>query len=303
MAICLVIAILLLPIASRTPKDLILGPVQHLPALIRDDSAAQLVTTPAYTEIKAIQNDFVMLMNDRKKLEDQRLETAQLRTLTRTAQMLAHDIRRPFSLLKATLDGLTQTKTGEEIQELGSETVPGVKKSLEHLDGIIAELTNVVSSTATEQGVFSASEAVRRSVAIAAPNESEAGRISIKIGADAKLYCVQNQIERVVANMVSNALQAIGSNDQICVEATQSDNVMFVSIHNTGSIFHPEDFENIFLPFFTKGKSEGTGLGLAICRRIVVAHNGSITCLRIFVKEPHFKSDFPSSAPNQLIFG
>jgi len=68
-------------------------------------------------------------------LESQRLETAQLRTVTRTAQMLAHDIRRPFSLLKATLDGLTQITTPEAMQELISDTVPGVRKSLEHLDG------------------------------------------------------------------------------------------------------------------------------------------------------------------------
>lgn len=275
-AICLVMAILLLPIARKTPKELILGPVQHLLALIRDDSSAQLATSPAYTEIRAIQNDFVMLMNDRKKLESQRLETAQLRTVTRTAQMLAHDIRRPFSLLKATLDGLTQTTTGEEIQELVSETVPGVKKSLEHLDGIIAELTNVGSLTAAEQDIFSAAEAIRRGVAIAAPNESALARISIDIGSDAKLHGVQNQIERVVANIVSNALQAIGSEGRIYVKSKQTNCAMCISIHNTGSLILPEDLENIFQPFFTKGKPEGSGLGLAICRKIVAAHSGSI---------------------------
>jgi hypothetical protein len=153
-AICLLMAILLLPIARKTPKDLILGPVQHLMALIRDDSGKRLATSPAFAEIKSIQDDFVLLMDDRRKLESQRLETAQLRTVTQTAQMLAHDIRRPFSLLKATLDGLTQTKTPEAIEELVSETVPGVKKSLEHLDGILSELTNVGSPVHDEKILF-----------------------------------------------------------------------------------------------------------------------------------------------------
>ena len=49
-----------------------------------------------------------------------------------------------------------------------------------------------------------------------------------------------------------------------------------MTIANTGSYIPPEDLENIFQPFFTKGKADGTGLGLAICRRIVAEHSGSI---------------------------
>jgi signal transduction histidine kinase len=276
-AICFLIAILLLPIARKAPRDLILGPVQHLMALIKDDSSKQLATSPAFAEIESIQNDFVLLMNDRRKLESQRLETAQLRTVTRTAQMLAHDIRRPFSLLKATLDGLTQTNTPEAMQELVRETVPGVKKSLEHLDGIIAELTTMDSTTPTEKVVFPLSEAIHRGVAIASPRAAESKRVVIQLNSGAKILGVQNQIERVIANIVSNALQVIGPTDRIEIESSNNDNtVVSMKITNTGSHIPPNDLENIFQPFFTKGKPDGTGLGLAICRQIVVDHGGSI---------------------------
>ena len=276
-AICLLMAILLLPIARKAPKDLILGPVQHLMALIRDDSSTQLVTSPAFAEIKSIQDDFVLLMNDRRKLESQRLETAQLRTVTRTAQMLAHDIRRPFSLLKATLDGLTQTNTTEAMKELVSETVPGVKKSLEHLDGIIAELTTVGSGATAEKTQFPLSDAIRRGMAIAAPLEEDSGRIELRLHSEANILGVQNQIERVIANIVANALQAMRSNDRIIIESRDETATVVVTITNTGSYVPPEDIENIFQPFFTKGKADGTGLGLAICRRIAGDHGGSIS--------------------------
>jgi signal transduction histidine kinase len=276
-AICLVMAILLLPIARKTPKELILGPVQHLMNLIRDDSNKQLATNPAFAEIKTIQDDFESLMNDRRKLESQKLETAQLRTVTRTAQMLAHDIRRPFSLLKATLDGLTQTETPEAMQELISETVPGVKKSLEHLDGIIAELTAVGSPNPAEKHQFSLSDAIRGGVSIAAPHDARSGRITLNLKSNAKIFGVQNQIERVVANIVSNALQAMGQTDQIIIEAgDESPSLAVVTISNSGSFISSEDLEKVFHPFFTKGKVEGTGLGLAICRKIIFDHNGTI---------------------------
>ncbi|MGE0175093.1 MAG: ATP-binding protein [Oligoflexales bacterium] len=276
-AICVLMAILLFPIASKTPKDLILEPVQYLLALIRDDSDKKL-PPPAFAEIKSIQDDFVLLMSDRRKLESQRLETAQLRTVTRTAQMLAHDIRRPFSLLKATLDGLTQTNTPGAIQELISETVPGVKKSLEHLDGVIGELTNVGSSTPAEKAVFTISDAIIGGVATTAPHEESSGRLVLKLHSSAKILGVQNQIERVIANILSNALQAMGSDDRIEIVAfEESDGTAVVTITNTGSYIPPEDRENIFKLFFTTGKPDGTGLGLAICRHIIDDHNGSIT--------------------------
>ena len=275
-AICILMAILLLPIARKTPKDLILGPVQHLLALIKDDSGEELATSPTFAEIKTIQDDFSLLMNDRRKLDAQRLETAQLRTVTQTAQMLAHDIRRPFSLLKATLDGLTQTTTPEAMHELVSATVPGVKKSLEHLEGILAELTTVDSATPAEKIIFSLSDAIRRGVEIAAPNKSDSERIDLKLLSEAKIFGVQNQIERVIANLVSNALQVMGSTDRIAIKASDEGANVVVTVANTGSYISPEDTENIFQPFFTKGKADGTGLGLAICRRIVGEQGGKI---------------------------
>lgn len=276
-AICLVMAILLMPIARKTPKELILGPVQHLLCLIREDSTKQLAPSPAYAEIKSIQDDFESLMNDRRKLESQRMETAQLRTVTRTAQMLAHDIRRPFSLLKATLDGLTQITTLEAMQELVSETVPGVRKSLEHLDGILAEITNIGSPAQAEKTIFPIEDAIRKGVAIAAPHEPASGRVTVKIRTQSRINGVQNQIERVIANIVSNALQAMGPSDHAAIDVeAESDNKVKVTIANSGSYIAPEDLESVFQPFFTRGKPDGTGLGLAICRRIVADHEGTI---------------------------
>ncbi|MEI6397537.1 MAG: ATP-binding protein [Pseudomonadota bacterium] len=94
-----------------------------------------------------------------------------------------------------------------------------------------------------------------------------------------KIFGVQNQIERVVANLVSNALQVMGSTDRIEIEESDEGANVVVTVANTGSYIPPEDLENIFQPFFTKGKADGTGLGLAICRRIVAEHGGSISVL------------------------
>jgi signal transduction histidine kinase len=276
-AICSLMALLLLPIARTTPKDLILAPVHQLLALLRDDQHSKLEIKPDYAEIKSIQDDFLGLVEDRRKLETQRLETAQLRTVTRTAQMLAHDIRRPFSLLKATLDGLTKTTTPESMKELIDATVPGVRRSLEHLEGIIEELTAVGLTTPAEKSMFSLADAVQRGIEVAAQSEADLKRITVSLKRNIKAFGVQNQIERVVANVITNALQAMCPNDLIDVELKGHANGSSVlTIHNSGSYIQPENIIRIFEPFYTHGKASGTGLGLTICKRVMTYHGGDI---------------------------
>jgi signal transduction histidine kinase len=108
-------------------------------------------------------------------------------------------------------------------------------------------------------------------------NEPDRRRISFDPSCDVSIFGIQNQIERVIANIVANALQAMGEHGRISI-TTKSlpTNFVNITITNTGSSIPDEDLVNIFHPFFTKGKADGTGLGLAICRRIVTDHNGTI---------------------------
>ena len=58
----------------------------------------------------------------------------------------------------------------------------------------------------------------------------------------------------------------------------QANSRVTVEVADTGHGIEKENLLRIFDPFFTtKSKTEGTGLGLSICKRIVEAHNGSIS--------------------------
>ena len=141
LAICIIMAFLLLPIARRVPRDLILQPVHHLLNLVRSERGEKSPRVDAkYEEIRTLENEFESLMARKSLLEDERVEMQQMLALTRTAQMLAHDIRRPFSLLKAVLDGLSRTATPEDVRELTQATLPGVRRSFASLDSMLDEL-------------------------------------------------------------------------------------------------------------------------------------------------------------------
>jgi two-component system, OmpR family, sensor histidine kinase KdpD len=89
-----------------------------------------------------------------------------------------------------------------------------------------------------------------------------------------------NQMERVVANLVQNAIKYSPPASQINISArVTEDGELELCVEDEGLGVPPEDRERIFEPFFRnqttdQSKVSGHGLGLAICQSIVLAHGG-----------------------------
>jgi len=90
------------------------------------------------------------------------------------------------------------------------------------------------------------------------------------------------QIERVLRNIIDNAISAIESQGEISVTTSADGNVAKVEVSDNG-IGIPEEFvDRLFEPHFST-KRRGTGLGLAIAHEIITEHGGTI---EIKHKEP-----------------
>ncbi|MBW9118182.1 MFS transporter [Rhizobium cauense] len=89
------------------------------------------------------------------------------------------------------------------------------------------------------------------------------------------------EIQQVIANLVTNGLQAMGgvSADHrelgILLSAAEP-SLIRLQVRDHGTGIAQENLSKLFSPFFTT-KSDGMGIGLAICKTIVEAHGGSLT--------------------------
>lgn len=102
-------------------------------------------------------------------------------------------------------------------------------------------------------------------------------QVSTNYGNLPGIRCYPEQLNQVWANLIQNAIQAMGSQGKLEITGTRHQNFIRVQITDSGSGIPIEIQDQIFDPFFTtKPAGVGTGLGLDICRQIVEQHQGHI---------------------------
>lgn len=88
------------------------------------------------------------------------------------------------------------------------------------------------------------------------------------------------RLEQVFRNIFENALAACTDPAEISVQCTHTElnaqPSLQIIVQDNGPGLNPEQRKKIFDPFFTT-KTKGTGLGMAIAKRIINAHQGTIT--------------------------
>lgn len=200
-------------------------------------------------------------------------------SMLQTAQMLAHDIRRPFSLVHAGLQTLRGARDLAEAERKIANLDSEVKRWVGSVNGMLEDLIELGSSP-----VFQ-TEAIELNAVVAWSLKEVAmirGYPDVPIRWDcSQTYFVignANKLHRVILNIVANALEATDCRTTLSVQCSAEDGSIRLAITNTGSSIPTDQLGKVFDVFYTKGKANGSGLGLAIAKQIVERHGGQIWC-------------------------
>jgi PAS domain S-box-containing protein len=87
---------------------------------------------------------------------------------------------------------------------------------------------------------------------------------------------VAGELRQVVANLLSNALDAMEPYGVLAIEVRTHQDEVRLSISDTGHGMAKPVLDHIFEPFFTTKKDLGTGLGLWVSKGIVEKHQGRL---------------------------
>jgi len=84
-----------------------------------------------------------------------------------------------------------------------------------------------------------------------------------------------SQIQQVLVNMISNAVQAMPEGGKLIIGTREKEGFLEVRIADTGCGIPREAIDKIFDSLFTT-KAKGIGLGLPVCKAIIDQHEGKI---------------------------
>jgi signal transduction histidine kinase len=215
--------------------------------------------------------------------EKQRLEEIQ-RLRQETTELIIHDLRNPLSNIVVTFK-LLSLMLPEEVLQANREIIEVAQKSAERMQRLVETLLEVSRLDAGEAEFIFNPIDLGAMIKDVVHGVSVIDRKGVDLGVEmpADLHKVQadrDKIERVLMNLMDNALKYTPENGCIVWKVENRGEMVQVSIADTGPGVPPEDRERIFGRFSQaageKPHRRGFGLGLAYCRLTVEHHGGRI---------------------------
>jgi len=92
---------------------------------------------------------------------------------------------------------------------------------------------------------------------------------------DYRVHADPHLLRQAVANVVDNALNAIGEQGTVTIDVAELTESIIVTIIDDGPGIQSDDLKHVFEPFFSRTPG-GTGLGLCSAKKIVEMHDAEI---------------------------
>jgi signal transduction histidine kinase len=198
-------------------------------------------------------------------------------SVSRMVAHICHDLRLPLSAILANAEFLTKSTISEKER---SEIYQEIRGAIEGMNELISSLLERSRDGNTfRPGVRNILDTVSRAIRFTCVNR-EFRSINITHHHDGRAvgWFDSNLLERVIANLVLNACQAVpaDSSGRVVITTTGGPSCLQIGVWDNGPGIPPMIQGFIFRPFVSYGKAEGSGLGLAIAKKVVEDHGGEI---------------------------
>jgi PAS domain S-box-containing protein len=196
----------------------------------------------------------------------------------------SHELRTPLTSLEMGVHLLLEGSAGE-LSGQQRELLIMCRDDTLRLDKLVKELLDLSriesGETAPQRVALPPGELVTGAVE-PLRRQADAQGVTLRVHVPSALPAIaadRGQIERVIANLVINAIRATERGGEIEVSAARRNGFVAISVRDTGRGIPHDYLARVFEPFVQvpKAAAGGAGLGLAISRRIVQAHGGQIT--------------------------
>ena len=201
------------------------------------------------------------------------------------ARKIAHEIKNPLTPIQLSAERIRNKYQKEIVDnpEIFNACIETIIRQVKSIGNLVTEFSDFARMPEPKIERVDMVGLMKQSVFLQSNAHKDIQFIQRYDLAEYFCYIDPSQINRVILNLIQNAINSIIENNSktdkfighIMVTFAVNNETMFISIEDDGIGFSDSAMEKALEPYYTT-RENGTGLGLAIVNKIVVDHGGKI---------------------------
>jgi signal transduction histidine kinase/PAS domain-containing protein len=261
-----------------------------------DEMYWNIIMEPMFNVNGEIEEIIVLLIDVTAEVKSNIIMETTLKLQEEFFANVSHELKTPLNVIFATAQLLNMycnngTLDGKKASII--KYIDSIKQNSYRLSKLI---NNIVDLSKIEAGFFELNLSnnniveVVEEIVMSVTNYTESKGLNIIFDTDTEeiiIACDPEKIERIVLNLISNAIKFSEAGDEILVDIKYSNDFVEISVQDNGIGIEVHQLNIIFDRFKQVDKSlsrnaQGTGIGLSLVKSIVELHGGRIYVESIF---------------------
>jgi signal transduction histidine kinase len=214
---------------------------------------------------------------------------------------IAHDLKSPITHIRGIAEiTLTNAQTQSEYEHMAAETIDACDRLLDMINTMLAISESEAGVRRLSYELINLNQLIQEACELFTPLfEDKEITLTWNIPADLTLYADKRKVQRILANLIDNAIKYTNLGGKVTLSAesgNQKSSHVTIQISDTGIGIAKKDQSFIFDRFFRCDQSRsksGTGLGLSLARAFARAHKGDISVSSDLEKGSTFRLTLP----------
>ena len=223
-----------------------------------------------------------------KRIERQIQQSEKLATVGELAAGIAHEAGTPLNVILGTAEYLMMEMKEDDPK---TEDLRIIISQAEHITKLIHQLLNFSRYNQPEFKAIDINNLIKDVLRLSDHQVAREKISKVNVVTDFQsdipsIIGDDSQLQQAFLNIIVNAVHAMKQGGTLSVSTklvnppfspSNEDQILKISISDTGHGIPPKNIQKIFDPFYTtKGINKGTGLGLTVSHRIIEDHDGTI---------------------------
>jgi signal transduction histidine kinase len=263
-------------------------------------------------DARLLASAFNTLTESIARFQKEAAQKERLSSLGRLSTVIAHEIRNPLMIIRATLTSLRRDQVSAADR---LEAAADIDEETKRLNDLVSDVLDFAKPIRFELAPTNLNDVCRASVAAAWAGE-DSSEVQLELDPDMPIAVTDaERMRTALVNILTNARHAVqaatgsrrssdppgesslavASRPGVIVTTRYVAGRVAISVQDFGTGISPEDIVHIFDPYFTT-RRKGTGLGLPIAKNIIEGLGGSIAVSSRLGEGTDIRLDLPLTA-------